>query len=406
MPTKTKRLYYDNPFLLNFKARVVERRTVPCGAGQEEKDCLGLILDRSAFYPTSGGQLHDLGTINGVPVLEVRDDEGEVVHVMADEVPRVTVTGQVDLERRFDNMQQHTGQHILSQACIEILNAETVSSHLSAEDSTIDIGRVNLTAEMLARAEERANDVVFEDRPVIARFVADEEVAKLPLRKRPAGHERMRIVEVQGYDWSACGGTHCLRSGQVGPIRIVHWERRGAETRLTFLCGWRALRHARWEHGLLTEMGGLLSVGIPYLPDTVAKLAAAEEESRKGLEAARRQLLSYEAADLYQKAKRIGPARVVRAVLTGRSLEEVKMLAREISALPGAIALLGLRGEDARLCFARAQDVPGDMGALVRQAAAVVGGRGGGRPHEAQGGGPEVDKLEEALDAAVAQLRG
>ncbi len=405
MPTKTKRLYYDNPFLTDFKARVVERRLVPCGAGKEEKSCPALVLDRSAFYPTSGGQLHDLGTINGVPVLEVRDDEGEVVHVMAGDVPRVTVTGQVDLERRFDNMQQHTGQHILSQACIEILGGETVSSHLGAEDSTIDISRINLTAEDLARAEDRANAIVFEDRPVIARFVTDEELAKLPLRKAPTAHERIRIVEVQGYDWSACGGTHCLRTGQVGPIRIVHWERRGAETRLTFLCGWRSLRHARWEHGLLAEMGGLLTVGVPCLPATVARLAAAEEEARKGLEAARRRLLSYEATDLYLKAERIGPAHVVRAVLVGRSLEEVKTLAREISALPGAIALLGLRGEDARLAFARSQDVPGDMGALVRQAAAIVGGRGGGRPHEAQGGGPQVDKLEEALDAAVEQLR-
>jgi len=394
----TERLYYDDPFLLSFQAHVVERRQV--------EDRPALVLDRSAFYPSSGGQLHDLGTIDGVPVLDVYEEDGDVLHVLAAEVPAGTVQGQVQWQRRFDSMQQHTGQHILSQAFVELSGAETVSARLGAEYSTIDLDRIGLTAEELTAVEDRANAIVFEDRPVIARFVTRAELAGIPLRKPPEDYARIRVVEVEGYDWSTCGGTHCQRTGQVGTIRITHTERRGEETRITFLCGWRALRNAQWKHDLLAEIGAFFSVGFADLPGTVSRLAAAEQEARKALEKARQRLLEYEAGELYRQGEQVGPARVVRAILEGRSLEEARLLARAVAAQRSGVALLGLRGEDGRLCFARAEGLPWDMGALVREAAGVLGGRGGGRPHEAQGGGPEAGRLEEALELALARLRG
>lgn len=392
----TERLYYDDPFLLSFTARVVERRVVE---GRP-----ALLLDRTAFYPTSGGQPHDRGIINGIRVREVREEEGEILHILEEEPAGDVVQGQVEWERRFDHMQQHTGQHILSQA-FERRGAATSSFHIGEELSTIDLDRAPFSPEELVQAEDEANAVVFEDRPVRTYFVTPAELARLPLRKAPAGYERVRIVEVEGYDWSPCGGTHCTRTGQVGPIRIVHSERRGAETRIAFLCGWRALRDARWKHNLLTQMANALTVGIPYLPETVAKLTATVEETRKALEQARRALLGYEARELYEGAEAIGPARVVRAVFSGRPLEEVRLLAREIAALPGGVALLGIAGEEGRLCFARAEGLPWDIGVLVREAAAILGGRGGGRPHDAQGGGPEAGRLEEALERALERLR-
>lgn len=392
----TERLYYDNSFLLSFTARVVGRRVVE---GRP-----ALFLDRTAFYPTSGGQPHDRGTLNGIPVLEVREEREEILHILEGEPAGVVLQGEVEWEQRFDHMQQHTGQHILSQA-FERRGAATSSFHIGEEVSTIDLDRPPFSPEELAQVEDEANAVVFEDRPVRTYFVTPDELSRLPLRKRPAGYERVRIVEVEEYDWSPCGGTHCTRTGQVGPIRIIHSERRGAETRVIFLCGWRALRDARWRHNLLTQMGNALTVGIPYLPETVAKLVAAAEESRKALERARRALLRYEARELYEGAEAIGPARVVRAVFPGRPLEEVRLLAREIASLPGGVALLGSAGEEGRLCFARAEGLPWDMGALVREATAVLGGRGGGRPHDAQGGGPEADRLEEALEQALKYLR-
>lgn len=393
----TERLYYEDPFLLTFQARVVARRSV---AGQP-----ALILDRTAFYPTSGGQPHDRGTLDGVPVLDVQEESGQIVHVVAGDVPAEIVQGHVDRQRRFDHMQQHTGQHILSQAFVEQFDAETISFHLSEDYASIDLDRSGFSREDLDHLEDRANEIVFQDLPVVTRFVTPAELADLPLRKPPTEHERIRIVEVQGFDWSACGGTHCRRTGQVGLIRITQSERRGEETRITFLCGWRALHNARWEHDLLVDLAAPFSVGLPDLPDAIARLSEAEEHARKGLERARQALLGYEAAERYQAGEQVGPARVVRALLVDRSLEQVRLLAREIAAKPGGIALLGLEGGTARICFARAEDLPGHMGQLVREAAGVIGGRGGGRPEEAQGGGPQADRLEEALDVALARLR-
>jgi alanyl-tRNA synthetase len=393
----SERLYYDDPLLLSFAAQVMARCTV---AGRP-----ALVLDRTAFYPTSGGQPHDRGTLNGVPVVEVIEEEGEVWHVLEAEVSGDAIQGQVDGVRRFDHMQQHTGQHILSQTFVQLLASETVSFHLGADYATIDLDRADLSAADLARVEDRANAIVFEDRPVLARFVTPDELAQMPLRKAPAGHERVRIVEVAGFDWSPCGGTHCTRTGQVGSIHVTHSERRGAETRVTFLCGWRALRDARWKHSLLNELATTLTVGFADLPGAVGRLSVSEHEARKALEHVCRQLLHYEAGELYQQAEAIGAARVVQGIYRDRSLEEVRTLAREIAALPGGVALLGLRGEDARLCFARAEGLPWDMGALVREAAGLLGGRGGGRPSDAQGGGPDVARLDEALARALESLR-
>lgn len=396
-----ERLYYDDPTLLRFEARVVELR--------QSEGRPALILDRTAFYPTSGGQPHDRGTIAGTPVLDVREEDGEVVHVLADPCPCAPgelVQAEVDAERRFDHMQQHTGQHILSQAFVELFEAQTVAFHLGEQACTIDLDRENLSPEDLRRVEDRANAIVFEDREVHTRFVTPEELTEVPLRKPPAGHQHVRVVEVEGFDWSACGGTHCHRTGQVGNIRLTHVERRGAETRVTFLCGWRALRDARWKHELLVEMALPFSVGLPDLPDTVTRLAEAEETARKALKRARTELLHHEARQLYEQAEPVGPGRVVRAVLAGRDPDEVRTLAQAVAALPGGVALLGAAGETARLFFARAAELPWDMGALMRRAAGVIGGRGGGRPEQAQGGGPQAGLLEEALEQALEQLRG
>lgn len=392
-----ERLYYDDPFLWSFSARVTGRKAV---AGRP-----AVALDRTAFYPTSGGQPHDLGTISGVPVLEVLEEDGEIWHVLSADLPGDEVTGQVDGERRFDHMQQHTGQHILSQAFLELCGAHTVAFHLGAADSTIDLDRVDLSREQLHAVEERVNAVIFQDRPVIARFVSPEELARLPLRKPPRGYRQVRVVEVEGYDWSPCGGTHCTRSGQVGLLRILRADRQGSETRITFVCGWRAVRDARWKHEVLNRMAAALSVGIPDLPEAVSRLAASVEELRRALAQAHRQLLQAEAADLHRRGEPLGDARLVVAQWADRPWEEVRALARAIAALPGGVALLGVSGETARLCFARAEGLPWDMAALVREAAQRLGGRGGGRPDDAQGGGPEAGKLEEALALAAERLR-
>jgi alanyl-tRNA synthetase len=433
----TYKLYYDDPYQREFTARVVERLTL---GGRP-----AVVLDRTAFYPTSGGQPCDRGTLNGVAVLDVSErEDGQIVHVLAplhlplDKVSGLVsplageqVAGAIDWERRFDHMQQHTGQHILSQACERLgagssqLPAETVGFHLGDEAParltsrnggrdgaskvcTIDLNCTSLSPEQAAAVEDLANRFVFENRPVIARFVTAEELAQLSqVRARlqpPTGREQIRLVEVQGFDWSLCGGTHVRATGEIGLIKVRKWERRGDTVRLDFYCGRRALADYRWKNTAVNELAASLSIKDDELAITVPRLLAEAAESRRQLHFAQERLLDYEAVELAASAEPIAAGRVVLQVFEGRNVEDVRHLAQRLAARPGLVALLGVRADKAQLIFARAADLTVDVNVLLKTAVAVVGGRGGGTPALAQGGGPEVAKLEEALAVAYRQL--
>lgn len=416
----TYKLYYDDPYQREFTARVVERLVL---GGRP-----AVVLDCTAFYPTSGGQPCDRGTLNGLAVLDVSErEDGQIVHVLAplhlplDKVSGLVsplageqVAGAIDWARRFDHMQQHTGQHILSQACERLgagspqLPAETVGFHLGDEICTIDLSCDSLSPEQAAAVEDLANQCVFENRPVIARFVTAEEMAQLPqVRARlqpPTGREQIRLVEVQGFDWSLCGGTHVRAAGEIGLIKVRKWERRGDTVRLDFYCGRRALADYRWKNAAVNELAASLSIKDDELAITVPRLLTEAAESRRQLHFAQERLLDYEAAELAASAEPIAAGRVVRQVFEGRNVEEVRHLAQRLAARPGLVALLGVRADKAQLIFARAADLTVDVNVLLKAAVAVVGGRGGGTPALAQGGGPEVAKLEEALAVAYRQL--
>jgi alanyl-tRNA synthetase len=397
----TERLYYTDAYCVRFEARLI--------ATEQMADRLAVVLDRSAFYPTGGGQPHDTGTLAGWPVLEVieREADGAVLHLLPAEATLRSdqVTGEIDWPRRFDHMQQHTGQHILSQAFVQVANADTVGFHMSSDYSTIDVNSNALSEADIARAEALANQIVFEDRPVFARLVTAAEAATLPLRKPPAVQGAIRIVQVEGFDWSACGGTHVARSGAVGLIKIVRQERRGAETRLTFLCGRRALEH---YHTLLTLTGELarsLSVGVDELPRTLERMQAEARAAHKERELLRNSLLDYEAEALANRSQAVGRLRVVSHIFDGRSVDEARQLASRIAARPDHVALLGVRDAKAQLIFACAPGLSCDMRALLGQVCQAVGGRGGGGPTLAQGGGADPARLDEALGLASELLR-
>ena len=399
-PATAARLYYAEANLREFDARVIERLT---WNGRP-----AVVLERTAFYPTSGGQPHDTGTLNGVEVVDAveREADGAVVHVLAGELQGDAVHGEINWVRRFDHMQQHTGQHVLSQAFTTALGADTVGFHLGAEVSTVDLNRAPLSEEQIDRAEALANEVVFDDRPVDARFVDREELAALPLRKPPQVTGPIRIVEVAGFDWSPCGGTHCRRTGEIGVIKVVRVERRGAETRVHFLCGRRALADYRRKNHLVLDLAARFSVGDWELAGAVERLSEEARANRKQAQALQGQLLDYEAVALIAGAETLAGARVVRRVYADRTVDEIRHLAQRLTAGPGVIALLGLgsTGEKAQFVFACSADVPHDMNALLRAACQAVGGGGGGRPNFAQGGGPDGTRAEEALDVAWQQL--
>ncbi|UCC62264.1 MAG: alanyl-tRNA editing protein, partial [Anaerolineae bacterium] len=352
-----------------------------------------------------GGQPHDTGWLGGVPVLDVVEREADkaVIHVLEEALPgQKEVSGEVDWLRRFDHMQQHTGQHVLSQAAERLLEAETVGFHLGETASTIDLNRAPLSAEQLDRLETETNQIVFEDRPVVARFVSRETLASLPLRKPPQVSGPIRIVEIQGFDWSPCGGTHVRATGEVGSIKIVRAERRGDETRVEFLCGGRALADYRTKNRLLLRLASHLSVGYWELGEAVERLEGEAREQRKAAQAAQEQLLDLEADSIASQGEPLDGFSLVSRVFQDRGLDEVKRLALRLAEQHHCVALLGLAGDKGHLVFAAPQDSAYDLRSILRQACAVIGGGGGGRPHLAQGGGPvgELARVQQALEVA------
>ena len=386
----TTRLYYDNSKLTDFSARVVEHLTWDGHPA--------VILDRTAFYPTSGGQPADRGMLDSVPVLDVavRDTDQAVVHVLAAPLPRPVgeeVTGAVDWPRRFDHMQQHSGQHLLSAAFERLLKGHTVGFHLGDAVVTVDIALPNLTPADVAPVEELVNRVIWEDRPVTTRFVTDEELAALPLRRQPAVRGPIRIVHIADFDLTPCGGTHVSRTGEIGLLKILRLDHRGETTRIEFICGGRALEDYRRKHAVLARLGTMLSVGWWELPEAVERLLAEGKQLRLDLRRNRQRLLAAEAEELAAAAVAADGHRVVWRVFHRRTMDELRRLAKELIARPGLVVMLaGVGDERTNLCFARSADVERDMAALMRRVCEALGGKGGGRPDFAQGSAPTTDQ--------------
>ncbi len=405
----TDRLYYADSYLTRFTARVLERLTWNSHPA--------VILDRTAFYPTSGGQPSDRGRLDSVPVIgvEVREPEGSIVHILEADLTADEIAGEIDWPRRFDHMQQHTGQHLLSAACEQLLDADTLSFHLGAEVSTIDLNVPRLSREAMEEVEEKVNRIIWEDRPVQAYFVRPEEVAALPLRRPPQVEGPVRLVEVAGddggrpFDMTPCGGTHVARTGEIGLLKVLRLDYRGQETRVEFVCGGRALRDYRLKNGVLQNLAAMLTVGYRELPDAVGRLQEEVKEARREARSLRERLVEVEAARLAGTAVVVGPLRVARAVEENWEPADLRALAQKVASRAGTIALVAsIGGERVHLCVACAEEAPVDAAALLRAVAEPLGGRGGGQPRFAQGSAPAVprQRVEEALEAGIQRVIG
>ncbi|HEX2446040.1 MAG TPA: DHHA1 domain-containing protein [Vicinamibacterales bacterium] len=386
------RIYYADPYARQFEATVVSLSS---------KDGRPVaVLDRTAFYPTSGGQPFDTGTINGVRVTQVEeDDAGEILHVLDRAVEPGPVHGEIDWDRRFDHMQQHTGQHVLSAAFDRVCGAPTVSFHLGAERSTIDLSREPRPDEVAA-AEREANRVVWEDRPVSIRFAPAEEVASMALRKQSRRGGELRLIEVDGFDLSACGGTHVLRTGAIGIIAVSGWERFKGGLRVEFVCGGRALTVFRSLREIVSAGARALTVHPAELPASIERLQSDSKEHARTLKRLQERLAAHEADALARSAQQIGDHRVVVASLEGWDAGGLKALASTIVARPGhAAVLIAPSASGSPLVVARAADVALDAAALLRAIVARFGGKGGGKADLAQGGG--LSASQEALAQMV-----
>jgi alanyl-tRNA synthetase len=391
----TVKLYLEDPYRQNFSAKVIERIEID---GKP-----AVVLDQTLFYPTSGGQPHDTGTLNDVPVVDVFEDQRRrVIHLLPRPLAGPTVEGRIDWERRFDHMQQHTGQHLLSQAFIKIYNAATLSFHLGDESCTLDVNQAALSTETIASVEDLANQIVYENRGVRFHMVAKSELDRYPVRKPPAVEDDIRIIEIEDFDYSPCGGTHCSRTGEIGLIKIRRHENYKGGSRIHFLCGFRALKDYRNKTAILKRIGDALSSGEGDLFRSIQKMIGELKRLRGDHNRLKKQLLRYEARELSSECRKLGHINVVGKIFEDRNPRELKILGQLIlEFLPNTIVLFGSKAEGkAALFFQRSEELDLDMGKLMQAACTVINGRGGGRPQQAQGGGSDVDKLEEALRRA------
>lgn len=399
MVVATIKVYHEDPAARQFAGRVLSCRS--------EGPHWLVVLDRTAFYAAAGGQPHDTGELGGRSVLEVTENEetGEIIH-RVDGPLSGEVTGQVDWDRRRDHVEQHTGQHLLSQSFVHLLAAETLSFHLGAESSTIDLDVENLEPEQVTAVEDLANGLIRENRPVLVHWAADAAEARerFPLRKPPAVAERVRVVEIGGFDWSACGGTHVAGTGELGLLKVKSWERYKKTVRVTFLAGGRALRDYQALDAMTRTLCRELSIGPADLPGQVQRFRDEAQRLRKQLRDAQEKLLEAEALELLAGARTISGARLVKHVFLGRTPEEIKALAAAVAAHPKAVALFASRGAMPQLVFSRSVDLRLDMGAVLRQVLPAIQGRGGGSPVNAQGAGTYGEGVPTALDAAAAAV--
>ncbi len=398
-----ERLYYTDAYQRTFTARVTA-----ITPGDDPGRGARVVLDRTGFYPTSGGQPHDTGTLAGVPVVDVIDVEDRVVHVLAPPAAGhgiavgAEVEGALDWDRRFDHMQQHTGQHVVSAEFLRVLGAETVSVHLG-DASTLDLALSTLTPEDARRVEGAVNQVVFENRPVTVRFIDAGAADSLGLRRPPRRTGMLRVVEVEGCDLSACGGTHVRATAEIGPILLRRWERTRDRIRVEFLCGWRAARDYGWKHGLVSAWSARLGIGERDLGDALDRLATQAQERDRAFLEARKRLMSYEAAERLADAPP-GPApRIVRLDVPGRDPDETRMLLRALTSQARCIVLAG-DAETGRLYFSRSPGEGPDMAALLGRVCAVEGVRGGGSPEFAQGAVPPGGAVARALTLAEREV--
>jgi len=386
----TRRLYYEDASTRAFQAEVLESRA--------DGDVSLVLLDSTAFYPGGGGQPSDRGTIGERRVLDVTEEAGRIWHrVDGPLAPGVAVAGSLDWGRRMDHMQQHTGQHILSRAFVEVARADTRSFHMGEEAVTIDVDHPGPDPALLARVEDRANDVVWADGDVVTRVVSMEEAVRFPLRKAPDVEGPIRVVEIGGFDWSACGGTHVRRSGQVGLIAILGTEKYKGGTRVSFVCGRRALDRLRTADARLRELCRSFTTGEDDLPRAVARLREERERLDRRLKPLLAESLEREASDLVDGAERGASGPVVTRHFPERDPAEVGLLASMISAR-GGIALLVAGGDTPRAHFSAPKgtiSVGGILAALNR----THGAKGGGRPESAQGAIP-ADRVDAALRVA------
>ena len=385
----TTRLYYTDAYRGEFSATVVERDT----------DGTRIYLDQTAFYPTSGGQPHDLGTMNGVEIVDVIDEGERIVHVLAAPLPAGdAVDGRIDWSRRSDLMQQHTGQHLLSAVFEDLFGFKTVSVHFGADSSTLDLDAELVTYQQMLAAESRTNELVAQALPVTVTF--EDARAATGLRKASDREGTLRVVSIGDVDRSACGGTHVRSTAEIGAVLLRANEKIRKATRIEFVCGRRAVQRARKDFETLTRIASSLSASLDDAASVVATQAERLKESESARKKAGQDLAGYRARERYDAAPAddTGVKRIV--IRDAASMDDARAIAQAAFALP-KVVVIGAIAAPPSILVAASEDSGVDAGKVLKAALAEVGGRGGGSPRLAQGSVPDTSSLERAVEQLI-----
>ncbi len=393
MAETTRRLYFEEPYNTEFEAQVIERLTYQ---GQP-----ALVLDRTCFYPEGGGQPDDRGKLNGIVVTRVIEENDKIFHLLEKEVPESKIKGKIDWSRRFDHMQQHAGQHILSQCFVRLHEAETRSFHLGEKTSTLEIDLRNIDDEGVERIERMANGIVFQDKEIKTRFFREEKLADVPLRRPPQKQGEIRVVEVSEFDHTACGGTHPHRTGEIGIIKILRWDRIRDNVRLEFVCGGRALEDYIRKNRDLRELSNRMTIDDKEVLGSYEKLVSDLKMQKKTNKKLREVLIQYEAEEITGKVR----DGIIQKIFAEKTPEEARSLALAIIRKGDFVVLFGVGGEErVHIFLARSESLDIDLRELVPMIASLIGGRGGGRPSLVEIAGEKKENLSVALEKAYALI--
>ncbi|QUG43580.1 alanyl-tRNA editing protein [Psychrobacillus sp. INOP01] len=388
----TNKLYYEDPCIQSFKAKVIEQQVDY------------VVLSETAFYPTGGGQPHDLGLLNGIEVTNVEVINGEIRHFLTNPLPENTteVNGQINWERRFDHMQQHAGQHILSAAFEQLFGFQTISFHLGKDTVTIDLNVTEVSERQLTEAEQLANQIILEDRLIETKWVTEEELSNYNLRKATSLKENIRLVIIPDFDYNACGGTHPTSTGQVRAIKILHTERQKKIVRVEFICGERILTHLHRKHDVLVNLVSTLSTPEDKIMNATKNLLEQNSRLEKQVADLSNSLLAYEAKELRESAK----GTTITCILEKRSMQELQKLAKlVVNETPKSICIfVSNNQEKLQIVASKGSDVEQSMKELIAHVLPYINGKGGGNERMAQGGGDKIITSEQLMEKAISYI--
>jgi alanyl-tRNA synthetase len=391
----TQKLYYFDSYVTEFQANIVE--VMPY------EDKFAVFLDKSYFYPESGGQPSDSGTINGIDIVYVTEKQDKLLHIIKNQIEPGPATCQINWNHRFDNMQQHSGQHILSACFYKLYSGETSSFHIGKDSSTIEIDIQNFDTAMVEKIEELANSIIYSNKAITAEIVDKEALSALPLRKQPQVDSNIRIITIEDCDCSPCGGTHVNRTGEIGIVKIKKFEKLKSSYKFEFICGSRALKDYRYKNNFINVLCSNLSAPEHDIESAYIKFTEDYKNLQKQVSQLRTEVVNYDVQQFQQCAENINGTKVISKIFENRDFNDVKLIAQALIATPSTIVLLATKGQNNQLIFSRSEDIDINMNILLKNILPLLNGKGGGSPKSAQGGG--TGDIDAAINAAIDLLK-